>query len=572
MIRSISRPFAIISILFAWMVLACSPAAQPTAPGEGTAAKPSTRQQLSVAPLEEPGQPGGKLNMAAAVTVFGTLNDPHLVATFSGRDYSTPIANGIVKRDLYNVNYPIVPDLAEKWEVSKDGLAYTFTLRQGIKFHNVAPVNAREFTSEDAKYTLLRLTADPSIVPEKSRPRFQRRNDFGFIKSIETPDKYTMVVNMKEPYSPFLDAVAHGGSLVIPKEFVDKFPDGLILEGMIGTGPYLPDRFIHQQLMTFKKNPEYWNKDSKGNRLPYLDEVSYVVFGDEQSRLASFRAGQIDTSEITEPTTLEVIQKENPGINVLYSPVANLTTFRFNMKLKPFQDVRVRRAVHLVVDRHQFVELFTFGRGVVAGPVTPLYADQANTMDWLLSQPGYRKDKTQDIAEAKRLMKEAGYESGLEIAGLFTAGGTSGDLAAVLADQLKVLSITFKPELVDYAGGWVPRSTNGDFELSYMGHTLNVDADSLLSAHLHNEGGRNYGKFDDPKLNDLIVKQRTTVNLEERKKLVQEAEKYILETAPMIFVYQATRIYMAQPWVHNVSIVPGLSTYNSVDRAWVEKR
>ncbi len=572
MIRSINRPLAVTCVLLAWVALACSPAAQPAAPGGDTAGTPPTQRQLSVAPLEEPRQLGGKLNMAAAVTVFGTLNDPHLVATFSGRDYSTPIANGIVRRDIYDVNYPIVPDLAEKWEVSKDGLTYTFKLRQGIKFHNVAPVNGRELTSADAKYTLMRLTADPSIVPEKSRVRFQRREDFGFIKSMETPDKYTLVVNMKEPYSPFLDAVAHGGSLVIPKEFVDKFPEGLILEGMVGTGPYFPDRFIHQQLMSFKKNPEYWNKDSKGNRLPYLDEVSYVVFGDEQSRLASFRAGQIDTSEITEPTTMEVIQKENPGINVLYSPVANLTTFRFNMKLKPFQDVRVRRAIHLVVDRHQFVELFTSRRGVIAGPITPLYADQANTMEWLLSQPGYRKDKTQDIAEAKRLMKEAGYEGGFELAGLFTAGGTSGDLAAVLADQIKVLNITLKPELVDYAGGWVPRATNGEFELAYMGHTLNVDADSLLSTHLYSPGGRNYGKFSDPKLDELIVKQRTTVNLEERKKLVQEAEKYILETSPMIFVYQATRIYMAQPWVHNVSIVPGLSTYNSVERAWVDKR
>jgi len=572
-ISKLNRLFAAVSILVALVALACSPATQPVAPEGGTTAKPPEQQQ-SISMLEEPGLRGGKLSMAAAVTIFGNPNDPHLVATVSGRNYAVPVTNGLVKRDLYDPKYGIIPDLAEKWEASKDGLTYTFKLRQGIKFHNTAPLNGREFTSDDAKFTLMRITADPSIVPEKSRARFQRKADFGSIKSIETPDKYTLVVNMKEPYAPFLDAVSHPGTLVIPKEFIDKFPDGLILEGMIGTGPYTPAEFINQQLMSFKRNPDYWNKDSKGNQLPYLDEVRFVAFSEEQSRLASFRAGQVDTSgAVSQGSSVEGIKKDIANVRVLYTAKASLNTFRFNTKAKPFEDARVRQAMSLAIDRYQWVDLFSDGRGAVAGPVTPLYADLANTADWLLSQPGYRKDKTQDIAEAKRLLKEAGYGEGFTTNVMYTsAAANAGDYAALFADQMKSINVTAKAEIVDYAGQWLPRSTNGEFEISQLGYTLTADADSLLSAHLHSAGGRNYGKFNDPKLDELIVKQRTTVNLEERKKWAQEAEKYILDSVPMIFLWRSTDINMAQPWVHNVSIVPGLETYNSVERAWVDKR
>ncbi|MSQ14946.1 MAG: hypothetical protein EXR50_03680 [Dehalococcoidia bacterium] len=514
----------LISILYV-LILACSPAAQPAAPtGGDQTAKPAEQRQAIFA-LEEVGQTGGKLSMAAGVTIFGNPNDPHLFATVSGRNYAVPVTNGMVKRDIYDPKYGIIPDLAEKWDVSKDGLSYTFKLRQGIKFQNVAPLNGREFTSEDAKYTLMRIMADPSIVPEKSRARFQRKGDFGPVKSIETPDKYTMVVNMKEPFAPLMDAMSHPATLVIPKEFVDKFPDGLILEGMVGTGPYIPAEFINQRLMSFKKNPNYWNKDSKGNQLPYLDEVRFVAFSEETSRLASFRASQVDTSgTVSQGSTVDAIKKDIPSAKVLYTAKASLNTFRFNTKAKPFDDVRVRKAISLAVDRYQWVDLFSDGRGAVAGPVTPLYTDLANTADWLLSQPGYRKDKTQDITEAKRLLKEVGYGDGFTTNVMYTsAAANAGDYAALFADQMKPLNITAKAEIVDYAGQWLPRSTNGEFEINQLGYTLTTDADSLLSAHLHSAGARNYGKFNDPKLDDLIVKQRTTVNPEERKKWAQEA-------------------------------------------------
>ncbi len=568
------RIISILAILISIFVFAaCGPAAQQNEQSSASEEAVKTRdaaKMVSSDKLEVVREKGGKILIPETTVVWGNPNDPHLTATGTGRIYSAAMTNTILKRDIYN-NFSIAPDLAKSWDLSKDGLTYTFKFHEGVKFHNVPPVNGREFTSEDAKYSLLRIIANPSLIVEKWRPRFQRALDFGSIQSIETPDKYTMVVKLKEPYAPFIDAVAFPGSQVLPKEFVEKFPEKIIIEGMIGTGPFLPNEYRNQSIASYKRNPEYWKKDSAGNQLPYLDEFAYQYFADEQTRLAAFRARQLDASPAT-GEQLKAIQRDEPSVRVLMIPNANITVFRFNTKFKPFQDVRVRKAMHLAVDRHQFAEIIGQGLAVPSGPVTPGYPDLANTMDWLLSQPGYKKDKTQDLEEAKRLMKEAGYGDGLEVGGLFSTSATSGDTIAMLQDQLKPLKITLKGEQVDYAGQWVPKATAGEFELAHMNHAVSTDADSVLSSHLLTNAPRNYGKFTDATLDELILTQRTALSLEERKKWAQEAEKRVLEVVPMIFAYTPTNATIVHPWIHNVGLssVSGLLAHIP-EHAWVEK-
>ncbi len=551
-------------------LLACGPA-QTTEPPSGGVSPQELKSQLTPSTkLEVAKERGGKF-VFVDNTAFGNPNDPHLVVTATGRTYSVPVTNWLLKRDVFDPKFPIVGDVAKRWEVSKDGLTYTFKLHEGVKFQNVAPVNGREMTSEDVKYSIRRITADPELIVEKWKPRFQRRLDFGDIKSIDTPDKYTVVVNLKEPFSPFLDAIAHAGTQLIPREFVEKFPEKIITEGAIGTGPFMPADYKNQQVATYKKNPDYWKKDSAGGALPYVDELQILYFADPQTRMAAFRAKNLDFTAAQDKSQADSVKKEMPGIHTLTSTSLSLSNFRFNMKYKPFQDVKVRRAIHLTLNRQQFLEIIEQGEGAVAGPVTPKYADLANTMDWLLSQPGYRQPKDQDIAEAKRLMQEAGYGDGFAMSVMISSGSTAGDWASLLSDQLKALNITVKPQIVDYAGEWVPRATNGEFELAWMSHKVASDADSVLGAHLLGGAPRNYGKFDDAELNDLIKKQRAAVTMEERKKWAQEAEKRAFEVVPMVFMYDPYSITVAQPWVHNTGNLMGEGPPQFVDVVWVEK-
>lgn len=564
--------------IMATLIAACGPAGQTGQPTSETSVETKLEGTTQTKSAEVAKQRGGKLVMVQT-SAFGNPNDPHLPATATGRVYSVPVTNGILKRDLYDKNFSIVGDLAKSWELSKDGKSYTFKLQQGVKFHNVAPVNGREFTSEDAKYSLLRVTAHPSVIVEKWKPRFQRGIDFGEIESIDTPDKYTMVVNLKNPYAPFLDAAANPATVILPKEFVEKFPEKIILEGTIGTGPFIPAEYKNQQLASYKKNPDYWKKDSQGGQLPYLDELEFLFFSDIQAELAAFRSRQLDitrsAAEINK-SMVGSIQKDDPNVHVFRTPVANITNFRFNTKVKAFQDVRVRRAFHLAVDRYQFVDLISEGLGVLSGPVTtPIFPEVAGTMEWLRQQPGYRKDKSQDLAEAKKLMNEAGYSEGLTIGvmGYISGGSSSADAQALLQDQLKPLNITIKSETVDYAGQWVPRATNGEFEMAYMSHTVGTDVDSVIAAHLLGGAPRNYGKFTSAKLDDLIKKEQLSVTAEERRKWTQEAEKVIFEEAPMIFLYTNVNTMMAQPWVHNGGNSPIIGgEANMVEQVWLDKR
>ena len=412
---------------------------------------------------------------------------------------------------------------------------------------------------------------------EKWKPRFQRALDFGEIESIDTPDKYTAVVNLKNPYAPFLDAVANPGSVILPKEFVEKFPEKIIIEGTIGTGPFMPTEYRNQQIAAYKKSPDYWKKDSAGGQLPYIDELEVLYFADTQTEMAAFRSRQVDITQSSNGVnkgTVDSIQKDEPKVKLFRTPTASVTNFRFNTKFKAFQDVRVRHAFHLAIDRHQFSELITEGIGVISGPVTsPVYPEVANTMDWLLQQPGYRKDKKADLEEAKRLMKEAGYESGFESGFMLSSGSQAGDWAALLADQLKPLNVTLKSDIVDYAGQWVPRATNGEFELAWMAHTVGTDVDSVIATHLLGGAPRNYGKFTSARLDDLIQKERLSTTAEDRRKWAQEAEKVIFEEAPMLFLYTNVNTMLAQPWVHNAAdgAIIG-SAIGLVEQVWMDKR
>ena len=573
---AITSVLQIVAVITALFVVACGPAEQTGGTGGDVSLEQKLEGSTQIQPAEVAKQRGGKM-VVVQTSAFGNPNDPHLPTTATGRVFAVPATNGIMKRDPYN-QYSITGDLAKSWEVSQDGKKYTFKLHEGVKFHDVAPVNGREFTAEDAKYSLLRVTANPSVILEKWKARFQRAIDFGEIDSIDTPDKYTVVVNLKNPYAPFMDAMANPGTVVLPKEFVEKFPDKIITEGIIGTGPFMPTEYRNQQIAAYQKNPNYWKKDSAGGQLPYLDELNLLYFSDIQSELAAFRSRQLDASRndnsLINKSTVTSLKNDEPNLKVYRNAVASITNFRFNTKFKAFQDVRVRRAIHLAVDRHQFSELITEGTGVVSGPVTsPVFAEVANTTDWLLQQPGYRKDKKADLEEAKRLMKEAGYESGFETGIMLNTGGASGDWAALLADQLKPLNITLKPDLVDYAGQWLPRATNGEFELAWMSHTVATDVDSVIAAHLLGGAPRNYGKFTSAKLDDLIRKEQLAVNIEERRKWAQEAEKLIFEEAPMLFIYTNVNTMLVQPWVHNAAngSIIGAET-GMAEYAWLDKR
>ena len=557
-----------VAVALLLMVIGCGPSTQQPvdspAGGQSGGAQGQQLESGAKAALDVAKARGGKFIASSGVDI---AIDPHLYV--AGGTTTFPSTNQIIARDIYDPKYPIVPDLAKSWEMSKDGKSYTFKFHQGVKFQNVPPVNGREFTSEDAKYNIMRIMADPSLVTDNLKPRFQRRSEFPKL-SMETPDKYTLVMKLEEPYAPVLDALTYVTSVILPREFIEKFPEKIITEGIIGTGPFIQGEFRLGQFAAYKKNPDYWRKDSQGGQLPYLDAVDFVQFADPSAAAAAFRARQVDVFQPTK-TNMDVLQREMPNAKAFIGPQTNYTHMRINVTAKPFDDVRVRRAIHLAVDRQQFKELFGEDITPISGPVSsPVYPDFAD-MDWLMSQPGYRQPKDQDIAEAKRLMKEAGYENGLTFE--FLTIPTYTDFVALFQEQLKPLNITMKVQVMDYQGQLVPRVLNGEFQMqTAFGNIIGTDVDSVLAVNFGTGASRNAGKYSNAAFDDLVKKEQRAVTLEERKKYVREAEKLLLEDAPAIWLQTKAQLLLAQPWVHNASMGLVNQSYSKMhEYVWLEK-
>src|SRR5215468_10019538 len=195
----------------------------------------------------------------------------------------------------------ILPDLAEKWE-QKDETTYVFKLRQGVKFHNVAPVNGRELTSEDVKYSIERqMTNQPG--------KFQHAYFFlGKLASIETPDKFTIAFKTKEPYAPFLNYIASPWTVIVAREVVEKHGD--LQRHAIGTGPFIMQEYRRDQEAVFTKNPSYFRKG-----FPYLDEIRLQYVIDPVAATAAFRGQQTDISYV-EFADVGSIKATNPRVHI----------------------------------------------------------------------------------------------------------------------------------------------------------------------------------------------------------------------------------------------------------------
>src|SRR4030095_8658031 len=214
--------------------------------------------------------------------------DPHLTISFLSHSYVSLTYSQLVRfpngpEQKSPTDFSILPDLAEKWTVSNDGKVYTFSLRQGAKFHNKPPVNGREVTAEDVKYSLERFMAKSGF-----NTRFEP------VTAIEVVDKHTVKITLKEPYAPFLNHLANPSfCATLPREAEAQFKDFNQTDAVIGTGPFVLKSYEKGVKAVFERNPTYYMKDK-----PYLDGVVIEITPDAAARIAVLRAGKAELPHI----------------------------------------------------------------------------------------------------------------------------------------------------------------------------------------------------------------------------------------------------------------------------------
>src|SRR5881409_1495429 len=230
-------------------------------------------------------------------------------------------------------------DLAESWQSSPDYRTWTFKLRQGVKWHNVAPLNGRELTAADVKYCF-------EAYGKEGVQSFTFRE----IEGMETPDKHTLRVHLHTPNVLFPQNVAESVTVIFPREVLEE--DGDLKKRLIGTGPYILREHTRKVRVVLQRNPDYFDKGR-----PYIDEYVILSTPDDATRVAAFRTGQSDVIWRASVSDAEAIRKSNPA--VLAQSFHN-TLAPFGLALAqdkpPYNDVRVRRAISMAIDRQKQVD------------------------------------------------------------------------------------------------------------------------------------------------------------------------------------------------------------------------
>lgn len=445
-------------------------------------------------------------------------------------------------------DYNVVPDLAERWEVSEDGKTYTFYLREAY-WHDKEPVNGRQVTAEDVVATMERIIKLPghqaALLSE--------------VESIVAKDPQTVVFSLKQPFAPFLNFMANHFLWILPKEAADGKVD--LATDAIGTGPFILEKWEDNVQATYQKNPNYFEEGK-----PYLDEVIYKVVPDQGTSIAAFRTGQADTMSALSPEEIGQLQKTNPDITVFEALFATQEQLYMNMEREPFTDLRVRKAISMAVDRQSMVDAI-YGGGETSGPVNPSLGDWALPLEEREELLAYNPE------EAKKLLKEAGYPSGFDTTMIVT-NGYGEQLVRVaqwVAEDLRNIGINVELEIVEYAAYFSERWPNVDYDMGIGYQTYFQEPDEWLRTQLHTDGARNWYNISDPELDKMLDEQRTILDLEERKEFVYEIQRYVLENLvnpiPLTTYYTKTP---RQPYVRG-SYPHASYGYGYLKDVWLDK-
>ncbi|MFN8557240.1 MAG: ABC transporter substrate-binding protein [Dehalococcoidia bacterium] len=485
---------------------------------------PVTTAAAQQAPVRD-AKAGGTLRLTAVPNPAQYSHlDPH--AWTQTTDFTNPIGNGLLKRSMFPPpKYQIVPDVAVSYE-QPDELRYSFKLQQGVKFHNIAPVNGREMTSEDVKYSIERIATND--------PKFFRKAEFAGAV-VETPDKYTVILRTPKPAAGILDKLSTWGTYIFAKEYVEGVEGGLIksTKPVPGTGPFIHDEFILDQSMKFKKNPDYWKKG-----FPYVDRIEHVPNTDTQKLVAAFKAKQLDiVDRLLHPQIVD-IEKAVPDAKVLRQEGVQTQRVTFNLRQKPWDDVRVRKAVHLAINRQQIIQAGWYGVEAVmagwGGLNQTVHGAAAFSRTELEQNPGYRKEKAEDLRTAKQLLTAAGITT-LKLDMPFSIFGDNPQEpihAQVVQTNLKEIGIEVNLVTKQYADTLAILAGNDWGIYDTRQQATGIDPDAFLDVYHTRTGSRNYGKWDNARFNDLFVQQGQTVDNQKRAAIVKDMIKLAEEEVP----------------------------------------
>jgi len=448
------------------------------------------------------------------ITVALQLEPPHLDPTSAaaGAIDSVLYSNVFEGLTRFMGDGSVVPGLAASWEISDDGLSYTFTLRDGVTFHDGTTMDA-----EDVKFTFDRILAEDSANAQKAL--------YTAISAVEVVDPTTVRMTLSEPNGNMLFNLAWGDAVIVAPESIEN-----IKQQPIGTGPFKFDSWTQGDSIEISQYADYWGEQ------PALTEATFKFISDPTAAFAAMMAEDVDVfSGFPAPENLPQFEAD-PRFQVLVGSTEGETILAMNNKQAPFDDLRVRRAVSYAIDRQAIINGAMFGYGTPIGthfaPHNPAYVD-------LTSMSAY------DPKRARALLAEAGFPDGFETTLHLPPPSYARRGGEIIAAQLAEVGIKAEIINVEWAQ-WLETVFRGkNFGLSIVSHTEPMDIGIYANPDY-------YFQYDNPAFQELMSTLNATTDPDTRTNLLAKAQEIIAGDAVNGFLFQLAQLSVAKVGVQGL--------------------
>jgi len=509
------------------------------------------------AAAEKP-QYGGSLNIGNVYVTVSPLSSDTAdwawkINQDTGLAYEQLFAADLKKSVRHGGKFPFISDawlppealrgeLAESWKLSPDGLRLDVTLRKGVMFPARAGVmEARELTAEDVLYSYNRVNTSPKKIP----------GYFDHIAKVEATGKHSLVFTFKQ-YNAEWDYRFGWGyySAIVPKEVQEaKAKDW---KSINGTGPFQFQDYVQANSMTWTKNPGYWDSETIGgqsHKLPFVDKITYRYIKDETTFVTALRTGKLDILEAVRWSHADEMKKSAPKIQ-WHRYLANGGQFiALRNDTKPFDDIRVRRALNMAVDKNAIIKSYYGGNAEML--TYPMHPSYAGYYEALKDMPDSVKELfTFNPTKAKQLLAEAGHPNGFTFKVQVNASSTEQDLVTMVASYLAKVGVKMEIEVLEYGAylSAMMKKSNAPGYFMFLGHTNPTTAlrKSFVKGQVWNPA-----QFSDPEIDKKMAEVYAEPDERVRQVKVRLMTRDILERSvnlwlPTPYVYTGW-----WPWVKN---------------------
>jgi ABC-type transport system substrate-binding protein len=458
-----------------------------------------------------------------------TTLDPALITDVSGASIAAKLFNGLVK---LNDNLGIVSDIADKWEISKDGLRYRFYLKKGVSF-----INGRKVKSQDFKYSFERVLNPKTKSPNtwvfdkvEGAKEFQK-GAANEVRGFKVIDDYTFEIRLKRPFSPFLSMLTMTPAYVIPEEDIDK-----------GTGPFSLKKWLHNRELILERNENYFGGNAK------IKGIVYKIIPEDLTAVTEFELGNIDV--ISLPASAYSKFKNDKKWNKYIMSLEGLNTYYLGMNSSrpPFNNPDLRKAVSYAIDRKKILDTFYEGRGrLAAGPVPDL-----------LRKWDVKAGINYDPQRAKEIITRKGM-SRINVNMYVTADQDVIDLAEIIQSYLSKVGINMNIKQLEWSA-YKDAVNKGEPDMFWLSWWADYpDPENFLFPLFHSSNlgpAGNRTRYVNKDVDTLIEKGQNSLNEKNRNNFYKKAEDGVIQDMPWVSFWHRTDFLIKQPWIKGYKVYP----------------